>query len=659
MKRSLIVLTRSLITPLMFLLPLGCSFQKSTLSNIPEETTSIQKNDKIIAQLPGFQSNFNLPGFKAESNGFSFTNNDFSFWLDFNIIRETLIETVENGEKLNKDEDENWENYFKGTLVWFFGSKVCMNGEDIEKNPQSPAKCILTAPARSWLSQNIQSMQYGACEGMATASLYLWLLEKHPEVYKERTEFYTDPTKDKFKELLKGKQINELEKDEELIRQYIVNLFMVQSLNNVSQSTQEIREREKPSQILERLIGAMRLNSKDPYTMGIYKADKATEKQGKPLSQDDGKTPIYKLTEGHSLTPFAVEDKGNGIYWVHVYDSNHPGKTRYVKFDTKKEEWSYEFGENTTYKGNDKTKNLDLTRLSLRDLKGNAYYDCPFCGDDSNSSTGTQAVDIFLNGQGELSITDLEDNEIDGVDKVPFKGGLGRDVPPSYHMPSIPSEKPYKITLMGTKEQEEETLTIVGPGFTVGFKDIKLSQGKELVMYVYPGKDGPKLAFKGSQNTQIPTLFFALHDDSTQTSYEFEVSDISFSEGNLVQVVADTERKRLYFGDNNQEKNDYTLKMNFTIIGENGEKNSPPLYNGYSGNGIKVTVPVDQVAYFAYGEWRANYFIRQYKTVEKLPFYLAKFQPLGSANGQAFNENTVKPSGNLFRNSGGAGGRGK
>jgi hypothetical protein len=118
-----------------------------------------------------------------------------------------------------------------------------------------------------------------------------------------------------------------------------------------------------------------------------------------------------------------------------------------------------------------------------------------------------------------------------------------------------------------------------------------------------------------------------------------------------VQVVADTERKRLYFGDNNKEKDNYTLKMDVTIIGDKGA-DSPPLYKDGENKETEVTVPVlaDRVAYFAYGEWRANFFIREYKTPEELPFYAAKFQPLGSANGQAFNENTVKPTGNLFRN---------
>jgi hypothetical protein len=173
-------------------------------------------------------------------------------------------------------------------------------------------------------------------------------------------------------------------------------------------------------------------------------------------------------------------------------------------------------------------------------------------------------------------------------------------------------------------------------------------------MYVYPGQDGPKVSFEANNDqTKIPTLFFFLNDDSTGTGYNFEISDIQLTKGKLVQVVADTERKRLYLGDNDESDDNYTLKMGFTIIGKDGMGSSIPPYHGYSEDkGIPVPVESQkkQVAYFAYGEWRANYFTRDYTTYEELPFYAAKFQPLGSANGQAFNENTVQRTGTLFRN---------
>jgi hypothetical protein len=631
----------------MLFLPTGL-LQASILA-VPEKTTPIQREGKIIAQLPGFQPDFNVGGFEPKENGFNFSNLDLT-----NAFRENRVDDLENAEE--------WREYFQGTLVWFFGPKVCLNEYDI-RGIDDYEKCILTAPAQEWLKQNIQSMRYGLCEGIATASLYLWLWEKDQENYANRTNFYTDPAdKDsEFQKLLlnNNKRINSLKADEPELQGYITNLFILQSLTRVYNSTAAIRNEEKPSQILERLIGAMRLNPYDPYTMGIYQAEK--DKENSEASEQEDDKSNYKLTQGHSLVPFAVKDQGNGIYWVYVYDSNHPGKTPYVVFNTQKEEWSYQPDSSAlAYKGDAKTKNLDLTRLSLRDLpisnqKGeDNYFDCPFCDDDSNSSTGTQAVDISLVGQGDLSVTDLEGNEIPGVDTVPFKGGLGYDVPPSIHIPPTQSSQPFKITLRGTKPNNNANVVMVGSDFTVGFEGINLDNGEELTMYVYPGQDGPKVSFEANNDqTKIPTLFFSLNDDSTATGYNFKISDIQLAKGKLVQVVADTERKRLYLGDNDESDDNYTLKMEFTIIGKDGKDRSIPPYQGYSEN-EGVQVPVEstkkQVAYFAYGEWRSNYFTRDYTTYQALPFYAAKFQPLGSANGQAFNENTVQRTGTLFRN---------
>lgn len=629
MKRSLTVLSRSLLTSLMLFLPTGL-LQASILS-VPDKTIPIQREGKIIAQLPGFKSDFNIGGFEPKENGFNFSNSD-------------LTKALQENDFNDSNNNQEWGKYFQGTLLWFFGSKVCLNEDDIKDVIHDYTKCILTAPAKEWLNQNIQSMQYGLCEGIATASLYLWLWEKDEKNYVNRTNFYTDPADEdsKFRKLLRNnnKRVNSLKADEPELQAYITNLFILQALKKVYSSTDAIRNEEKPSQILERLIGSMQLNPYDPYTMGIYKFNQ--DEGEKPLLQEDG-TP-KKLTQGHSLVPFAVEekDKEKGIYKVYVYDSNHPGEIPYVEFDTKNETWSYKPDSDTAYTGNDKTKNLDLTRLSLRDLKKTDYFDCPFCDDDSNSSTGTQPVDISLIGQGDLSVTDLEGNEIPDVDTVPFKGGLGKDVPPSIHIPPTQSNQPFKITLRGTQQNNDTRIVMVGSGFTVGFEKISLVKDEELKIYVYPGSDGPKVSFEANNdNTTIPKLFFALNDDSTDTGYNFEISDIQLSKGKLMQVVADTERKRLYFGDNDENEDTYNLDMEFTTT----VHDQPYKYQ------IPVTLDGKKIAYFAYGEWRANLYGPK---SEQLAFYQAKFQSLGSSYGAAFNENTISGVTRVTRNAGSA-----
>ena len=47
-------------------------------------------------------------------------------------------------------------------------------------------------------------------------------------------------------------------------------------------------------------------------------------------------------SEGHQITPYAVYDKGDGVYDIAVYDNNFPFKERAVEVDTNTNTWAYE-----------------------------------------------------------------------------------------------------------------------------------------------------------------------------------------------------------------------------------------------------------------------------------------------------------------------------
>lgn len=46
--------------------------------------------------------------------------------------------------------------------------------------------------------------------------------------------------------------------------------------------------------------------------------------------------------EGHGITPYAVLDKGNGLYDIAVYDNNYPFKERAIHVDTIADSWEYQ-----------------------------------------------------------------------------------------------------------------------------------------------------------------------------------------------------------------------------------------------------------------------------------------------------------------------------
>ncbi len=82
------------------------------------------------------------------------------------------------------------------------------------------------------------------------------------------------------------------------LQTFIANLFLMQGVTEVAQQTQTVRDTFTPTQILRSLLGGLLVGSLDPFTMGVYRRLEGA------------------LTEGHSLTPYRVEDRGrrSGLY---------------------------------------------------------------------------------------------------------------------------------------------------------------------------------------------------------------------------------------------------------------------------------------------------------------------------------------------------------
>lgn len=84
--------------------------------------------------------------------------------------------------------------------------------------------------------------------------------------------------------------------------------------------------------------------------------------------------------EGHAITPFAVYDRGNGLFDIGVYDNNYPFKKRAVQVDTNTNSWAYEALINpsapaTIARGDATTKSLQL--MSVADSL--AVQECLVC----------------------------------------------------------------------------------------------------------------------------------------------------------------------------------------------------------------------------------------------------------------------------------------
>src|SRR6202011_1696967 len=106
------------------------------------------------------------------------------------------------------------------------------------------------------------------------------------------------------------------------ISNYVAYIHLLQSLEEVY-SVRGAHLKNKPSEILHLVMDSMKEDSNDRLELAIYQFEEG------------------RLTRGHAIAPYAVEDMGDGLYHIQVYDSNYPGVSKYVELNAKEETWRY------------------------------------------------------------------------------------------------------------------------------------------------------------------------------------------------------------------------------------------------------------------------------------------------------------------------------
>ncbi|MBD1917769.1 MULTISPECIES: hypothetical protein [Cyanophyceae] len=513
-----------------------------------------------LEQLPG--GSVALPNFDPAVNGFQFSNQELTQAID--ITRNP----------------QAWEEVLTEQLQQLFGTQVCIGGES--------TTCVLTAAAQSWLQTQLGRMNQGLSEGMAAAVLDLWQ-PGQPRL----------PWWQRLVNALLGRTVFGLVRTLFDLQTFIANLFLMQGVTEVAQQTQTVRDTFTPTQILRSLLGVFLGGSLDPFTMGVYRRLEGA------------------LTEGHSLTPYRVEDQGQGKYWVYVYDSNYPagrpgGPTDlHVEFDTQADTWTYQpIASGPVFEGDDQSKTLDLTQRSWRQppdeqpLAATGPFTCPFCypGAETEAEAGIKAaptVDITLIGEGLLTVIPYEESADadlapltlsgqDVVELVPFKGGLNREVPASYRLSAAQLGHPLQVTLTGvaTAPDQTATLQLTGPGYTANVEELRLDPSQSLTLFLVANATGPEITLVANRATDLPRLSISLTDDtsayqfnssSPETGFSitdrqvskssgFDLSGLKLPAGQRVALAANTDLKRLYFADDTLASSQYALTVKNRIV---------------------------------------------------------------------------------------------
>jgi hypothetical protein len=239
----------------------------------------------------------------------------------------------------NYDGESGAANLTPAAMEELFGPDVCSTGVG--------SSCLLSPVAAQNLEQLNSELQGGHCYGFSVAALRFFTHVLSPSTFGATT-------------------VPALNIDgNDLLQTEIAEAFISQTFPSVRSAV----VRGKPSRILRTLTKSLRAR-RDVYTIGFYMRDGSG---------------------GHAITPYAVEDRGNGRFAILVYDNNHPMKTRAMAIDPRAETWTYDAADGpraaeARYEGDARTRSIELHPMK----PGLGPQPCPFCG-ASNASGGRGA----------------------------------------------------------------------------------------------------------------------------------------------------------------------------------------------------------------------------------------------------------------------------
>lgn len=330
-------------------------------------------------------------------------------------------------------------------LVELFGQQACLT--------PSGAACRLGSPATTWLQVMNNAAAAGHCEGMAALSQVFAAGEQSPSEYGAENTFGLP---------FDGNQ--RLQRD-------IARWFSTQATEPTQGS--ELRGKS-PVEILDLLIEALpaERTPENTYTLGIFQPE---------------------FEGGHAITPYAVEDRGDGVFWIMVYDNNFPGESRALAVDRKTEAWSYLASTNpeepeAVYVGDKHSGTLTLTALAPRLVQ----QECPFCRgelDDEVAESGTNQFSLTgaaaQSSDTDFYLTDAADQRLGRV-----TGRLVRDVPDGRIIPlsqgpgvapapflEAPASLDTTVTIVSQEESTALDFAMIGAGYDVLISGVNAPDG--------------------------------------------------------------------------------------------------------------------------------------------------------------------------------------
>ena len=414
----------------------------------------------------------------------------------------------------------SFENYSNGPEVVnlrpaemhaLFGDAICADG--------TGPTCRLSSPAVTWMDQLNAMMDGGHCEGFAVLSQLFLAGAATPTEYGAEVTFELDP-----------------EADTE-VRPTIARWFATQASEPSSSGR---RMDMTPVEVVDELtatLGQPR-TPENTYTIAIFQ-------------------PGYE--GGHAVTPYAIEDRGDGIVWIMIYDNNYPGVPRAIEVDLEENTWSYQAGTNPAeeselYLGDASTFTLAISPLSAR----LAAQECPFCDGELDEDLADRNQ-LSLTGPGarlagtDFYVTDTTGRafgrrggdfvtEIEDGAWMPVLTGLD-DAPAP--MLDVPASFDSTVTIAaGDQDATDMDFALVGAGYDVFITGIDIAMGAADTVALT--QDGSRVSYT-SHTTRTPTIEVTTGNEAGWT-YDVKVRAVSLDRPARMSLISPEDSAELYIG---------------------------------------------------------------------------------------------------------------
>lgn len=373
-----------------------------------------------------------------------------------------------------------------------FGDQVC--------GAMTGGTCTLTPQAQQYMDEVNKAMNGGHCFGFSHLALLFHRGTLKPSDFG-------------------GASVADLKKDNEKLQREIAYWMAMQFPNPAKTA---FVEKLAPNALITKLKETFAAGTTgELYTLAFFK------------------TEMGKQSGGHAVTPYAVEEMGDTAK-ILLYDNNFPKAERALEIDTKANSWKYTATTNPTepaglYTGDAMTASLLLAPVSA----AQQVQTCSFCGNAVPASMSPQQV--VPNGDGKVTVTDemnrkIDDttNQIPGASTTPVASAdlFGKHQP----LFSLPGGSDLTITLDGTglAAMTEESLTVLGKGYTLAVEGAQLAPGKTDVVKV--AKTGDRIVYT-TASMQTPTLVLGV--EAAGADFEFDIKVAGDTDGQEATLQLD------------------------------------------------------------------------------------------------------------------------